>query len=59
MGFGSIGLSFKLVYRERLFFKVKLIIGGCYLKAKLLLNCVVTSPVLREGFDKKNQILMK
>ena len=58
-GFGSTGISTKPVYGEKPFFKARLKIGSCYLQAKLLLDCGTTSPIVREGFAKENQILTK
>ena len=58
-GFGSTGISTKPVHGERLFFKAKLKIVARYLQAKLLLDCGATSPILREGFAKENQIFTK
>ena len=58
-GFGSTGISSKPVHGERLFFEAKLKIGGCYIHARLLLDCGATSPILREEYAKDNQILTK
>ena len=56
-GFESTSTSNKPVDGEGVFFKAKLIIGACYIQAKLQLNCRATSPIPLEEYAKDNQIL--
>ena len=63
-GFGSTGISEtptpnKPEHGERLFFEGKLQVQGRYIKARLLLDCGATSPILREEFVRGQQILTK
>ena len=56
-GFRSIGILEKLEHEERLFLKAKITVAGKSIPAKLLLDYIATSLILREVFVQDKQIL--
>ena len=63
-GFGSTGSreilkSNKPLHGERLYFNARLLVKGKEISTRLLLDCGATSPILREGYVKEHEILIK